>query len=350
MVDPLEQALELARNEQVGLGHQWNYREAVKHCILCEEHLVDDAKRCPDCLSKHLLAIEAKVDEALRQSPQAELLGWIEEMPTWVRRIDGMVQSHLRGDRLWTPVQIAKALRALRKSLSSLAGIHDECCHPGGYCTECQSGPCGPGGCPVSNPLDPSMVDHAVRNLEYNMALRAPGMPPGLAPIDTFGEIEMATSQALAQAPHSLWRADVFAMAPMKSPRGCRSCAESHPTAANSGVWGFSWMISQGMMLKQMIPNICDLSFDELSIMIPFVRAEMSARFAPSDVEVSPALDLHDLQSAGQYYQLRDEASCPGVPPQLPQRTSPVFTALGEIAAITIAAGIISLAAIMMRR
>ena len=40
-----------------------NMREIIKQCIMLEDHLVQPRKRCPDCTSKHMLAIEALAEE-----------------------------------------------------------------------------------------------------------------------------------------------------------------------------------------------------------------------------------------------------------------------------------------------
>lgn len=40
-----------------------NLREIIKQCIMLEDHLVQPRKRCPDCISKHMLAIEALAEE-----------------------------------------------------------------------------------------------------------------------------------------------------------------------------------------------------------------------------------------------------------------------------------------------
>lgn len=40
-----------------------NMREIIKQCIMLEDHLVQSKKRCADCTSKHMLAIEALAEE-----------------------------------------------------------------------------------------------------------------------------------------------------------------------------------------------------------------------------------------------------------------------------------------------
>jgi hypothetical protein len=43
---------------------RYNLREIAKQMILLEEHLLVKSKYCPDCITKHLLTIEALADEA----------------------------------------------------------------------------------------------------------------------------------------------------------------------------------------------------------------------------------------------------------------------------------------------
>ena len=43
---------------------EFNIREVTKNMILLEDHLFHDDRRCPDCVRKHCLTIEAYLDEA----------------------------------------------------------------------------------------------------------------------------------------------------------------------------------------------------------------------------------------------------------------------------------------------
>jgi len=45
-------------------------REAVKQMVLLEDHLCHPHKQCPDCIRKHLLAIEAFGEEAGALDPR----------------------------------------------------------------------------------------------------------------------------------------------------------------------------------------------------------------------------------------------------------------------------------------
>lgn len=55
----------------------FNVREAAKQMLLLEDHLNTPNRRCDDCISKHMLTIEAFLDEAVnldRHSRYTELL------------------------------------------------------------------------------------------------------------------------------------------------------------------------------------------------------------------------------------------------------------------------------------
>jgi dGTP triphosphohydrolase len=45
---------------------EYNYREIVKQMLLVEEHLANPSKNCQDCVSKHLMSIEALADESFQ--------------------------------------------------------------------------------------------------------------------------------------------------------------------------------------------------------------------------------------------------------------------------------------------
>ena len=42
---------------------RYNVREIVKQMLLLEQHLLEESKYCPDCISKHILTIEALAEE-----------------------------------------------------------------------------------------------------------------------------------------------------------------------------------------------------------------------------------------------------------------------------------------------
>lgn len=47
------------------LDSRFNLREICKQCILLEDHLTHEEKRCRDCCIKHFLALEALCEEAI---------------------------------------------------------------------------------------------------------------------------------------------------------------------------------------------------------------------------------------------------------------------------------------------
>jgi hypothetical protein len=48
-----------------------NMREICKQMLLLEDHLTHPGKRCPDCITKHFLMIEALADEVCSLEPRA---------------------------------------------------------------------------------------------------------------------------------------------------------------------------------------------------------------------------------------------------------------------------------------
>jgi hypothetical protein len=42
---------------------RFNLREIAKQLILLEQHLLEKGKYCPDCITKHILTVEALADE-----------------------------------------------------------------------------------------------------------------------------------------------------------------------------------------------------------------------------------------------------------------------------------------------
>jgi len=50
------------------LDERFNVREVIKNILLLEDHLLDKRRRCSDCCKKHLLLIEAFLEEAITLS------------------------------------------------------------------------------------------------------------------------------------------------------------------------------------------------------------------------------------------------------------------------------------------
>ena len=53
---PVEQELSIS-------DPRFNVREIAKQLILLEQHLLEKGKYCPDCITKHILTVEALADE-----------------------------------------------------------------------------------------------------------------------------------------------------------------------------------------------------------------------------------------------------------------------------------------------
>lgn len=99
----------------------YNLREICKQMSLLEDHLNNVRKRCPDCIRKHFLTIEALFEEAVSLDKDFQYLdtldGKAQEMRdlqgTWLdcRDTDSEHQTHL---------DIAQSLRLIRKEFAPL--------------------------------------------------------------------------------------------------------------------------------------------------------------------------------------------------------------------------------------
>jgi hypothetical protein len=69
------------------LDCRFNLREICKQCILLEDHLSHDKKRCYDCCIKHFLAIEGLSEEAVTLDKTASYKGLLKQIPDKVRGI-----------------------------------------------------------------------------------------------------------------------------------------------------------------------------------------------------------------------------------------------------------------------
>lgn len=59
------------------LNPMFNIREVVKNILLLEDHLLDKRRRCPQCLKKHLLLVEAFLDESITLSSDQKFVNQI---------------------------------------------------------------------------------------------------------------------------------------------------------------------------------------------------------------------------------------------------------------------------------
>jgi len=90
----------------------FNMREICKQCILLEDHLFQNEKRCTDCIKKHFLCLEGLAEEAITLDKKNEYHLSRLELPEKLRKLQ---------KRLWTDNEsaetIAQELRQIRKPL-----------------------------------------------------------------------------------------------------------------------------------------------------------------------------------------------------------------------------------------
>jgi hypothetical protein len=70
------------------LDCRFNLREICKQCILLEDHLSHNKKRCHDCCIKHFLAIEGLAEEAITLDKKNEFKHILEKIPDKIRNIE----------------------------------------------------------------------------------------------------------------------------------------------------------------------------------------------------------------------------------------------------------------------
>lgn len=87
---------------------EFNLREICKQCILLEDHLSHNEKRCFDCCVKHFLTIEALAEEALTLGPCPAK---VNDLPSRVRRL----QSKWHQDPDNNAPAVSQELRKIRK-------------------------------------------------------------------------------------------------------------------------------------------------------------------------------------------------------------------------------------------
>jgi len=92
------------------LDCRFNLREICKQCILLEDHLSHDKKRCTDCCIKHFLALEGLCEEAVtldKENRHQNLKGLAER----IRRLQKMWYEDPDG----SAHQCSQELRRIRK-------------------------------------------------------------------------------------------------------------------------------------------------------------------------------------------------------------------------------------------
>ena len=65
----------------------FNLREICKQCVLLEDHLTHDDKRCTDCCTKHFLTLEALAEEALTLDKNGKLRDDARQLPKKIRQL-----------------------------------------------------------------------------------------------------------------------------------------------------------------------------------------------------------------------------------------------------------------------
>mgnify|MGYP001296993930 CR=1 FL=1 len=97
----------------------YNLREICKQIVLLEDHLNQPRKRCPDCIRKHFLTIEALFEEAVSLDKELK----------YVEVLDGKAEEIRKLQTVWLDTKdsdhahrfyliLAQALRVLRKSFA----------------------------------------------------------------------------------------------------------------------------------------------------------------------------------------------------------------------------------------
>lgn len=89
---------------------KFNMREICKQCILLEDHLSHDEKRCFDCCVKHFLTIEALAEEAITLDCKSQCKK-LHQLPSRVREL----QSKWYQDPSNNAHVVSQELRQIRK-------------------------------------------------------------------------------------------------------------------------------------------------------------------------------------------------------------------------------------------
>ena len=91
---------------------RFNLREATKQLILLEQHLLEKGKYCPDCISKHILCIEALAEEGECLDETSQLCKNFRTLSRAAKRWASMfVAGH-------APQEIGQEVRRVRKALA----------------------------------------------------------------------------------------------------------------------------------------------------------------------------------------------------------------------------------------
>lgn len=95
------------------LDTNFNLREICKQCILLEDHLSNEEKRCSDCCIKHFLAIEALGEEAITLDKNQEHVNITSSIPPNIREIQKIWFVNPEKNSLYA----SQELRKIRKEI-----------------------------------------------------------------------------------------------------------------------------------------------------------------------------------------------------------------------------------------
>lgn len=102
----------------------FNLREACKQILLLEDHLNNVRKRCPDCICKHFMTIEALAEEAISLDVKGQYWDRLDGLAQYVRDLQNkwmraiVVRDAVESNR--RVLEIAQSLRLLRKDIAPL--------------------------------------------------------------------------------------------------------------------------------------------------------------------------------------------------------------------------------------
>lgn len=98
---------------------RFNMREAAKHMILLEDHLFQPGRRCKDCCCKHLLTIEAFLDEGITLDKKFAYYNTIINVQKEFKKFGKDLCSKVKMGKLTDEdcCRLAQELRQIRKPL-----------------------------------------------------------------------------------------------------------------------------------------------------------------------------------------------------------------------------------------
>ena len=97
----------------------YNLREICKQIVLLEDHLNQPRKRCPDCIRKHFLTIEALFEEAVSLDKDLKYMEVLDGKNEEIRKLQAVWLDTKDSEQAHKFYRIlAQALRVLRKSFA----------------------------------------------------------------------------------------------------------------------------------------------------------------------------------------------------------------------------------------